>query len=79
MEHQAGWVEISVADSGPGIASEVAERLFEPFFTTKEGGTGLGLATVHRIVEGHGGELAVETGQGEGARFAIRLPVEGAA
>jgi len=79
-------VEVSVADSGPGIAPEHLPRLFEPFFTTKEpgGGTGLGLATSHRIVEELGGELSAANGDGGGAVFRIRLhragpPAEAAA
>jgi two-component system, NtrC family, sensor histidine kinase PilS len=67
-------VEIEVADTGSGIAPEVLERIFDPFFTTKTGGTGLGLATVHRIVEGHGGVLQVESRVGAGTCFRIWLP-----
>jgi two-component system sensor histidine kinase PilS (NtrC family) len=67
-------VEIAVSDSGAGIPLEVQERMFEPFFTTKRDGTGLGLATVHRIVEGHGGELRVESEPGRGTCFRVRLP-----
>jgi two-component system sensor histidine kinase PilS (NtrC family) len=69
-----GAVEIAVADDGPGIASETVERIFDPFFTTKPSGTGLGLATVHRIVTAHGGTIAVQSKPGAGARFAVRLP-----
>jgi signal transduction histidine kinase len=72
-------VEIAVADDGPGIESEVLERIFDPFFTTKPTGTGLGLATVHRIVAAHGGSVAVHSVQGAGARFCVRLPAAGEA
>jgi two-component system sensor histidine kinase PilS (NtrC family) len=65
--------EVAVADEGEGIDPERLERLFEPFYTTKPGGTGLGLATVHRIVEAHDGELLVESSPGRGTRFRIRL------
>jgi CheY-like chemotaxis protein len=69
-------VTIKVKDNGPGIAPEVRTRIFEPFYTTKEvgTGTGIGLALCHRIVEAHGGTIAVENVPGEGAVFAIRLP-----
>ncbi len=69
------WAEICVVDSGPGIPEEVQERMFEPFFTTRPDGTGLGLATVHRIVTGHGGLLLVESAEGRGTSVRIRLPV----
>src|SRR5438445_340090 len=70
-------VRIEVADSGPGIPPENLGRIFEPFFTTKpEGeGTGLGLALVRGIVEGHGGTITVESRPGEGTRFVIELPL----
>jgi len=67
---------ISVTDNGPGISSEDQERIFEPFFTTKNEGSGLGLATVHRIVESHGGTLQVDSRLGAGTRFRIALPLE---
>jgi signal transduction histidine kinase len=76
-EDQA-WIEVS--DSGPGVSSETMERMFNPFYTTKEHGTGLGLAIVHRIIDSHGGAIAVDnaTGVGElgGARFVLRLPTK---
>ncbi len=67
-------VSLSVADSGPGIAPEAAERLFEPFYTTRQEGTGLGLAIVRSVAEAHGGSVSVESAPGCGARFALRLP-----
>jgi two-component system sensor histidine kinase PilS (NtrC family) len=67
-----GWLEVE--DDGPGMAPRVRERLFLPFFTTKPSGTGLGLATVHRIVDAHGGAISVESAPGRGARFRVRLP-----
>ncbi len=68
---------VVVADDGPGIAPDVAERIFEPFFTTKRdsGGTGLGLSVSLGIAEAHGGSLTVLSQPGAGATFALRLPV----
>ncbi len=68
---------IRVIDNGPGIEATVQEKLFEPFFSTKEEGTGLGLSIAMRIVEEHGGGLAVESSEGRGSTFTITLPVRG--
>jgi signal transduction histidine kinase len=68
-------VEISVRDTGGGIADDVGRRLFEPFFTTKPQGTGLGLSIARQITEEHGGELGWVNGP-RGAVFTIRLPVK---
>jgi two-component system sensor histidine kinase PilS (NtrC family) len=67
-------VEIEVADTGIGMAPEVLERIFEPFFTTRPSGSGLGLATVHRVVEANRGVLRVESAAGRGTRFLVWLP-----
>ena len=66
---------IEIADSGPGVPKAIQERVFEPFFTTKASGTGLGLAVVRRIAEGHGGAVEVRPGSPSGAVFAIYLPL----
>lgn len=68
-------IEISVADSGRGIAPENIERIFDPFFSTRELGTGLGLSLVHRIVESHGGKIEVESELGKGTTFKVSLPL----
>jgi signal transduction histidine kinase len=69
------FIEIAVADTGPGIAPEHLDRIFEPYFTTREGGTGLGLALTHKIVEEHGGRIRAESEVGSGTTFIITLPV----
>ncbi|MBI2467446.1 MAG: GAF domain-containing protein [Candidatus Rokubacteria bacterium] len=73
---QEGAVEVSVADTGVGMPEAVRRRIFEPFFSTKgPRGTGLGLAMVYGIVSRHGGEVSVESREGTGSTFTIRLPV----
>lgn len=67
-------VEVEVADTGPGIAPAIKNRMFEPFFTTKSRGTGLGLAIVYRIAEVHGGDVRVTNCPEGGAAFTLRLP-----
>ena len=70
-------VAILVADNGPGIAAGVLPHIFDPFFTTKPPGigTGLGLSIVYGIVQEHGGEVLVESREGHGTTFTIRLPI----
>lgn len=68
-------VRVEIADTGAGIPAEYLHRVFGPFFTTKEGGTGLGLSVSRQIVAAHGGELGVESQEGRGSRFTIRLPM----
>ncbi|MGZ3427318.1 MAG: sensor histidine kinase, partial [Polyangia bacterium] len=70
-------VEVRVKDTGVGIAQDKLSRIVDPGFTTKGAplGTGLGLSIVYQIVEGHGGEIAVESELGVGTEFTVRLPV----
>ena len=70
------WVELAVADTGPGIPPDVQERMFEPFFTTKDAGhgSGMGLSTVHGIVHRHEGHVIVDTAPGRGAAFRMLFP-----
>ena len=72
---QNGKVEIKVKDNGNGIPQKVLDKIFQPFFTTKPTGqgTGLGLSLSYDIVKAHGGELKVETKEGEGSEFIIQL------
>lgn len=68
-------VVLDVTDTGCGIPSESHTRVFEPFFSTRPGGTGLGLSYTRRIIEAHGGSIALESEPGKGSKFSIRLPV----
>lgn len=72
-----GFVNLSVEDNGVGMNEEIVDQIFLPFFTTKGvgQGTGLGLAVVHGIVKSHGGAIAVESAEGNGSRFDIKLPI----
>ena len=67
-------VSVSIRDNGPGLDQEARERIFEPFFTTKTKGTGLGMAIARRIVEAHGGRIAVQNGSTRGAAIKLTLP-----
>lgn len=67
-------VHIVFRDNGPGLNAEQRQRIFDPFFTTKTKGTGLGMAIAKRIVEAHGGQIAVGSGSGRGAEILITLP-----
>jgi two-component system, NtrC family, sensor kinase len=73
------YVQIIIQDNGKGMSEAELVHIFEPFYTTKDPGkgTGLGLATSHRIIEQHGGEINVVSAPNEGATFIIRLPVNG--
>ena len=74
-----GVVQLTVTDSGPGIAPELRPRVFEPFFTTRPRGTGLGLAIARQIVEAHGGRIDAGDAAGGGACFTVALPAAGGA
>jgi signal transduction histidine kinase len=66
-------VSLRVSDAGPGIPVEIRDRMFDPLFTTKAGGSGLGLAVVHRAIEAHRGLVFVDSTQ-RGTRFTVILP-----
>lgn len=70
----ANRARLSVADTGPGIASEQLPRIFEPFFTTRGQGTGLGLAIALGVARAHGGTIDVRSTPGEGSEFVMELP-----
>ncbi len=72
-EDAAQMVRVDVEDEGPGIGTDVLSHIFEPFFTTKAKGTGLGLAVVRRIIDGHRGDVSVKSAE-SGTTFTLRLP-----
>ncbi len=67
-------VAFEVSDNGPGMAPEIREQIFTPFFTMREGGTGLGLALVQRMVQAHQGTVSVTSEVGQGTTFRVELP-----
>ena len=69
-----GEVVVEIADTGPGIPAETIDKIFEPFFSKRAGGTGLGLAIARQMVDNHRGRIEVESEQGRGTTFRIRLP-----
>ena len=80
---QLGWIaagdgiQFFIQDNGPGMSEQDLDRIFDPFFTTKQQGSGLGLWLCQRMVDASGGRLGVESGQGEGSRFTVWLPIRG--
>ena len=70
------WVELSVADNGPGLPTDFGERWFEPYTSSKARGTGIGLAVVKKIAEEHGGSVRAENRPQGGALFTLRLPLD---
>ncbi len=75
--HRVGKeIKILVRDTGPGIPPAVLPNIFEPLYSTKSRGIGLGLSIARSIVEAHGGRIAVESKNGKGTSFIVRLPIE---
>jgi two-component system sensor histidine kinase PilS (NtrC family) len=66
---------VRISDTGDGIGTTDVHHVFEPFYSTKSGGSGLGLALVHRILQDHGGEIDVDSTPGAGSTFTLRIPV----
>jgi len=73
-----GKIEIKVKDNGNGMPQKILDKIFQPFFTSKPTGqgTGLGLSLAYDIVKAHGGEIKVETREGEGSEFIVQLPTK---
>jgi signal transduction histidine kinase len=76
LSEDGDWVLMRFHDTGTGMTPEQVTNLFEPFYTTKSDGTGLGLAISYGIIERHGGEIEVTSQPGEGATFAVKLPMQ---
>jgi two-component system, NtrC family, sensor histidine kinase HydH len=66
---------LDVTDTGVGMTPDVADKVFDAFYSTKAGGSGLGLPTTRKIVEAHGGSIALQSEPGQGSRFTLRLPL----
>jgi signal transduction histidine kinase len=76
LRRQGESLEIRIEDNGPGIADAVRDRLFEPFVSYgKENGTGMGLTVVQKILQDHGGEVAVEQTSASGTTFRVNIPL----
>jgi signal transduction histidine kinase len=75
LTRSGNWVELAITDTGVGMRPEVIERCFDEYWSDKKGGTGLGLSTARRIVEEHGGSIAVVSEPGRGSSFSIFLPL----
>lgn len=69
-------IALEVIDTGEGMDENTVSRMFQAFFSTRSGGSGLGLPTVRRIIEAHGGSIACESEPGKGTRFTILLPID---
>jgi signal transduction histidine kinase len=67
-------IELCLIDTGKGMSPEVVAKAFKPFFSTRSGGTGLGLPTTRKIIEAHGGTIELESAEGRGTKFTIKLP-----
>jgi signal transduction histidine kinase len=76
-EKRDNKIYITIRDNGNGIPQKIIDKIFQPFFTTKPTGqgTGLGLSLSYDIIKAHGGEIKVESKEGEGTEFIITIPV----
>ncbi len=73
----ASSVDIILTDTGPGIPQPLQDKIFEPFYTSRAAGTGLGLSVVKLVAQAHQGDVWLQSAEGEGCRFGIRLPISG--
>ncbi len=77
VSHENNNYRVEIEDNGCGIDEENLKKIFNPFFTTKEKGSGLGLSIVRKIIEGHHGNITIESKKGQGTRVKLRLPFSG--
>ncbi|TLD42852.1 MAG: Nitrogen regulation protein NtrY [Candidatus Jettenia ecosi] len=69
------YIQIDITDTGSGISKGILDKIFQVYFSTKKTGTGLGLPTTKRIIEEHGGAISVQSEEGKGTNFSMRLPI----
>ena len=69
------YIQIDITDTGPGIPKDIIDKIFQVYFSTKKTGTGLGLPTAKRIIEDHRGTISVQSEEGKGTNFSIKLPI----
>jgi len=75
-KERRGFVEVSFKDTGVGMSKESMEKIFTPFFTTRAKGMGMGLAICKKLVDAHGGSIEVESEEGKGTTFTVKLPIQ---
>jgi two-component system sensor histidine kinase HydH len=75
-KHGKPVIALCLIDTGIGMTAEVQDQIFKPFFSLRPGGTGLGLPTMKKMVEAHGGRVSVQSEPGKGTKFSLRLPVQ---
>ncbi len=76
LEVDTSWLTLSIQDTGVGMAPEHLSKIFSPFFTTKQTGNGLGLAEVQKVVQAHHGWIEVQSEEGKGTTFTIKIPLK---
>ncbi len=76
LDRDGKWAFIDVQDEGIGLSAEAMKHMFEPFYTTKSQGTGVGLAISYGLIEQHGGDIQVQSREGLGSCFSVKLPVQ---
>ena len=75
LDQEGDRAILRVSDTGSGIEEGDLEKIFSPFFTTKPEGNGFGLTEVHKVIQAHGGTIHVDSTEGKGTTFTIRLPI----